>query len=157
MTLPDDAQARKAIPLFAGFFQYFPSAIVAVAALSAKGNVQHGNGDDLYWDRSKSSDEGDALLRHQLQVGTVDTDGVLHSVKVAWRAMAQAQKELEALGAPVAPGARNVLAPVDPRHAAYADLHDEFAPTAGLKAGEAHEHDHAAYVAATASLTPEGS
>lgn len=108
MTLPDEAQARKSIPLATGFADYFPSAIVAVAALSAKGNDQHNPGAPLHWDREKSGDEADALFRHFLQRGTVDGDGVLHSTKVAWRALAMLQKELEASGAPIAPGAKNV-------------------------------------------------
>lgn len=106
MQLPDDAQARKSIPLATGLIDYFPSALVAVAALSAKGNDQHNPGESLYWNRSKSGDEADALLRHLMQRGTVDTDGVLHSAKVAWRALALLQKELEADGAPLARGAR---------------------------------------------------
>src|SRR5688572_19107100 len=101
MALPDDAVARKAIPLATGFVDYFPSAIVAVAALSAKGNDQHNPGTTLHWDREKSGDEADALFRHFLQRGTVDEDGILHSTKVAWRALALLQKELEACGAPV--------------------------------------------------------
>ena len=108
MQLPDDAQARKAIPLATGLIDYFPSALVAVAALSAKGNDQHNPGKPLHWDRSKSGDEADALLRHLMQRGTVDTDGVLHSAKVAWRALAMLQKELEHAGAPLARGARFV-------------------------------------------------
>ncbi len=105
MELPNDAQARKAIPLATGLLDYFPSALVAVAALSAKGNDQHNPGTPLHWDRAKSGDEADALMRHLMQRGTVDTDGVLHSAKVAWRALAMLQKELEAEGAPVARGA----------------------------------------------------
>lgn len=107
--LPDDAAARKSIPLCSGVFDYFPSALVAVAALSAKGNDQHNPGQVLHWDRAKSGDEADALLRHLMQRGTVDTDGVLHSTKVAWRALALLQKELEAGGAPIARGARLVV------------------------------------------------
>ena len=104
--LPNDAAARKAIPLATGLLDYFPSALVAVAALSAKGNDQHNPGSSLHWDRAKSGDEADALLRHLMQRGTTDTDGVLHSAKVAWRALALLQKELEADGAPLARGAR---------------------------------------------------
>lgn len=111
MELPTDAQARKAIPLATGLLDYFPSALVAVAALSAKGNDQHSPGKPLHWDRAKSGDEADALMRHLMQRGTVDTDGVLHSTKVAWRALAMLQKELEAAGAPVARGARVALEP----------------------------------------------
>jgi len=93
--LPTDAQARKAIPVATGFVDYFPDAMAAVAELSRIGNDQHNPGKPLHWDRSKSGDESDALMRHFLQRGTVDTDGVRHSAKVAWRAMAMLQKELE--------------------------------------------------------------
>lgn len=94
--LPTEAKARKAIPVATGFVDYFPDAMVAVAELSRIGNDQHNPGKPLHWDRSKSGDESDALMRHFLQRGTIDTDGVRHSSKVAWRAMALLQKELEA-------------------------------------------------------------
>lgn len=94
--LPTDPAARKGIPIATGFIDYFPDAIAAVAELSRKGNDQHNPGKPLHWDRSKSGDESDALMRHFLQRGTVDTDGIRHSAKVAWRAMALLQKELEA-------------------------------------------------------------
>jgi len=94
--LPTEAKARKAIPVATGFVDYFPDAMVAVAELSRIGNDQHNPGKPLHWDRSKSGDESDALMRHFLQRGTIDTDGVRHSAKVAWRAMALLQKELEA-------------------------------------------------------------
>lgn len=94
--LPLDAKARKAVPVATGFIDYFPDAIAAVAELSRIGNDQHNPGKPLHWDRSKSGDEGDALARHFLDRGKVDTDGVRHSTKVAWRALALLQKELEA-------------------------------------------------------------
>jgi hypothetical protein len=97
-TLPTDPAARKAIPVATGFVDYFPDAIVAVAELSRIGNDQHNPGKPLHWDRSKSGDEADALMRHFLQRGTTDSDGVRHSTKLAWRAMALLQKELEADG-----------------------------------------------------------
>lgn len=95
MTLPTDAQARKAVPVYSGVIKYFPRALAAVGNLSRVGNEQHNPGKPLFWDRSKSGDELDALTRHLLEAGTVDTDGVRHSVKVAWRALANAEKELE--------------------------------------------------------------
>lgn len=95
-TLPTDRQARKNIPLYSGLIKYFPDALAAVAELSRIGNDQHNPGQPLNWDRSKSSDEHDALCRHLWEAGTVDTDGVRHSVKVAWRALAALQKEIEA-------------------------------------------------------------
>jgi hypothetical protein len=93
--LPTDAQARKAIPIATGFVDYFPDAMAAVAELSRIGNDQHNPGKPLHWDRSKSGDESDALMRHFVQRGTLDTDGVRHSAKVAWRAMAMLKKEIE--------------------------------------------------------------
>ena len=93
--LPTDASERKTIPIATGFIDYFPLAIIAVAELSRIGNDQHNPGKPLHWDRSKSGDESDALMRHFLQRGTVDTDEVRHSTKVAWRALALLQKELE--------------------------------------------------------------
>lgn len=95
-TLPKDAKARKELPIATGFVDYFPDAMAAVAELSRVGNDQHNPGKPLHWDRSKSGDESDALMRHFVERGTVDTDGVRHSAKVAWRAMALLQKEIEA-------------------------------------------------------------
>jgi hypothetical protein len=98
MTLPTDPKARKAIPIYSGFVKYFPDAMVAVAELSRIGNDQHSPGKPLHWDRSKSGDEMDALMRHLLDDAAgvpVDTDGVAHLAKVAWRAMAALQKACE--------------------------------------------------------------
>lgn len=98
MSLPTDAKARKDIPIYSGFIKYFPLAIAAVAELSRKGNDQHNPGKPLRWDRSKSGDELDAMMRHVLDDAygvPVDTDNVLHKTKVAWRAMADLQKALE--------------------------------------------------------------
>jgi hypothetical protein len=95
MSLPTDAKERKNVPIASGCIDYFPDALVAVAELSRVGNDQHNPGKPLHWDRSKSSDESDALMRHFIERGTVDSDGVRHSTKVAWRALANLQKELE--------------------------------------------------------------
>ena len=95
MTLPTDAQARKAVPIYSGVVRYFPDALAAVADLSRRGNDQHNPGKPLHWDRSKSGDELDALMRHLVEAGTLDTDGIRHSAKVAWRALANLQKEIE--------------------------------------------------------------
>lgn len=103
---PTDPVARKAVPLCTGVLDYFPDALAAVAGCSQAGNDQHNPGEPLHWARAKSGDEADALLRHLTERGTIDTDGIRHSAKVAWRALAMLQKELEAAGAPVARGAR---------------------------------------------------
>lgn len=94
--LPAEPRARKGIPLATGCIDYFPDALAAVAELSRIGNDQHNPGKPLHWDRSKSTDEADALMRHFVERGTLDTDGVRHSAKVAWRALALLQKEIEA-------------------------------------------------------------
>ena len=100
MSLPANAAARKGVPIWSGFFKYFPLAIAAVAELSRKGNDQHNPGKPLGWDRSKSGDELDAQCRHMLDMAdhgedSTDTDDVYHATKNAWRAMANLQKLLE--------------------------------------------------------------
>lgn len=94
--LPDVAAQRKATPVYSGVLNYFPDALQAVAQCSKAGNDQHNPGEPLHWARDKSGDELDALTRHLLDAGTIDTDGIRHSAKVAWRALANLQKELEA-------------------------------------------------------------
>lgn len=90
------AAERKAHPVFSGVLRYFPDALVAVASVSKAGNEQHHGGGPMRWDKSKSADEGDALVRHLLKSGTRDTDGQRHSAKVAWRALALLQREIDA-------------------------------------------------------------
>tara|TARA_R100001460_G_scaffold6614_2_gene17317 strand:+ start:8069 stop:8344 length:276 start_codon:yes stop_codon:yes gene_type:complete len=87
MTLPTNAEERKAIPIYTGFVKYFPDAMAAVAKISLKGGIQHGQTPEtLHWDRSKSGDELDAMMRH-----VIDEDWA----QVAWRAMANLQKKIE--------------------------------------------------------------
>lgn len=93
--LPTTAPERKTYPLASGVLGYFPDALMAVAHVSWVGNEQHHPGEPLHWDRTKSADEADALMRHFVQRGTLDTDGCPHSAKVAWRALALLQKEIE--------------------------------------------------------------
>lgn len=90
-----NAEQRKGHPVFTGVLKYFPDAIMEVAKVSLAGNAQHHPDKPLHWDRAKSTDELDALARHLIDAGKVDTDGQLHSAKVAWRALANLQKELE--------------------------------------------------------------
>lgn len=91
----ETVEERKALPLASGVLDYFPDALLAVAEVSRVGNEQHHPGEPLHWDKSKSTDEADALLRHLLDRGTRDTDGMRHSAKVAWRALALLQRELD--------------------------------------------------------------
>lgn len=91
-----DAAARKKIPICTGVLDYFPAALAEIAKLSLAGNEQHNPGERLRWAKDKSTDEADALVRHLLARGTLDNDGIRHSVKLAWRALAYLQRELEA-------------------------------------------------------------
>jgi Domain of unknown function (DUF5664) len=92
--LPQAPAERKALPICTGVLDYFPEALLAVAECSKAGNDQHHPGTPLHWDMSKSTDEADALVRHLLQRGTLDTDGIRHTAKVAWRALALLQREI---------------------------------------------------------------
>lgn len=116
LALPTDPKQRKAIPIVAGCLDYFPAALASVAEVSRIGNEQHNPGQPLHHARGKSMDHADCIGRHLMDRGTVDTDGVRHSAKVAWRALALLQEELEReAGAPLARGARAAApAPVAP-------------------------------------------
>ena len=105
-TLPTDKNERKQIPMAAGLLDYFPAALAAVAHVSDVGNQQHNPGEPLHWSRAKSKDHADCIVRHLVDRGTTDHDGLAHSAKVAWRALAMLQEELEAAGAPQARGAQ---------------------------------------------------
>jgi len=111
--LPTQSEIRKTIPLASGCQDYFPAALAAVAELSFWGNEKHNPGEPLHDARGKSQDDADCLLRHFTDRGKLDeivVNGkqikVRHSTAVAWRALRILQKELEADGAPLAPGAR---------------------------------------------------
>ena len=94
-TLPTDAAARKAAPIFSGCLSYFPLAMAEVARVSVTGNKQHALGQKLHFARDLSTDHGDCIIRHQMEFDKVDTDGHYHAAKVAWRALAQLQVLLE--------------------------------------------------------------
>lgn len=95
MILPTDPAERKDIPITTGVLSYFPLAIAEVARVSKAGNDQHNPGQPLHWARGKSTDHHDCIGRHLIDRGTRDTDGQRHSAKLAWRALAALQVELE--------------------------------------------------------------
>lgn len=96
MLLPTDASERKKIPIVSGVLDYFPLAIAEVAKCSLSSNEQHNPGQPLHWDRTKSTDHIDCIGRHIIDRGKLDDDGQRHSAKLAWRALALLQLELEA-------------------------------------------------------------
>lgn len=90
-----DKQERKNRPIARGVLDYFPDAIAEIAHVSFVANEQHNPGQPMHWAKGKSTDHADSLVRHLLERGTVDTDGLRHTAKVAWRALALLQTELE--------------------------------------------------------------
>ena len=90
--------SRDDYPLFTGLLAYFPNALSEVARCSKVGNDQHNPGEPLHWARHKSTAHADKILRHLRDslFEPMDNDGVLHVVKVAWRALALAEEALEA-------------------------------------------------------------
>jgi hypothetical protein len=78
-----------------GLLYYFPNALAAVARVSKAGNDQHNPGQPMHHARGKSMDHADCIIRHLVDAGTIDTDGQRHSAKVAWRALALLQEEIE--------------------------------------------------------------
>lgn len=84
--LPEDSAERKTFPVYSGAVKYFPDALACIAKRSYIGNQKHNPDKPLHWDRSKSDDELDAMMRH-----IIDEDWDC----VAWRAMAFLQKYIE--------------------------------------------------------------
>lgn len=113
-SLPSDAAARKAAPMAEGVLWYFPAALAEIARVSKAGNDQHNPGQPMHHARGKSTDHADCILRHLADAGLKDSDGLRHTAKVAWRALALLQEELE----------REEGAPM-PRNAKLAQFHAE--------------------------------
>jgi HD-like signal output (HDOD) protein len=93
--LPSDPAARKNMPIARGVLDYFPDALAAVAEVSRVANEQHNPGEPMHWAKEKSTDHADCIVRHLIDRGKLDSDGLSHSAKVAWRALALLQTELE--------------------------------------------------------------
>lgn len=103
--LPEGSEERKDIPMATGLLDYFPAALAEVAKVSHLGNAKHNPGEPLHHARGKSMDHADTIVRHLVDRGRKDAQGVRHSAYAAWRALAQLQEELEEAGAPLARGA----------------------------------------------------
>lgn len=92
LLLPGDPAVRKSIPIGTAVLDYFPLALAAIARVSLAGQKQHNT---TGWDRSKSTDHDNCLIRHYIERGTVDTDGTSHTAKMAWRSLAILELEEE--------------------------------------------------------------
>jgi len=94
-SLPEAAAERERYPMADGLLDYFPNALAAVAEVSRIGNAQHNPGQPMHWARGKSTDHANKILRHLVDRGLIDKDGVRESARVAWRALALQQEEIE--------------------------------------------------------------
>lgn len=110
--LPTDSEERKKIPLFSGPMSYFPRTMAAVAQACRAGNEKHLPGEPLRWEREKSPDHTDCILRHlvdaheetatspcgaKLGIAVDPETGIPEAAFVAWRALAHAELVLEHL------------------------------------------------------------
>lgn len=94
MLVEDDA-TRGDYPMFDGLMAYFPNALAEVSKVSKIGNDQHNPGQPMHWARDKSTDHGNKIMRHLVDAGGVDPRGVRHTARLAWRALAMLQEEIE--------------------------------------------------------------
>lgn len=83
------------MPVYTGVVKYFPNALKYVSKVSLAGNNQHHPDKPLHWDKNKSTDHLDSLMRHLTEADKIDDDGLLHLGKVAWRALAALEDYLE--------------------------------------------------------------
>jgi hypothetical protein len=126
-SLTDDSDARNRIPMADGLLYYFPNALAAVAEVSRVGNDKHNPGQSMHWARGKSTDHANKIMRHLVDAGKKDGEGMRHSAYMAWRALALLQEEIEQdEGAPL------------PRNARHAEPNN---PPANLDAVEAGSVD----------------
>lgn len=93
--MKDKHTQRKQMPVYTGVVKYFPNALKYVSKVSLAGNDQHHPDKELHWDKSKSTDHLDSLMRHLTEADKIDDDGLLHLGKVAWRALAALEDYIE--------------------------------------------------------------
>jgi hypothetical protein len=95
LSLPDDDAKRGEYPMADGLLDYFPNALAEVSKVSKIGNDQHNPGEPMNWARDKSTDHANKIMRHLVDRGRFDGRGVRHTARLAWRALAMLQTELE--------------------------------------------------------------
>lgn len=88
-------QGRKDLPVATGVLEFFPRALAEVAKVSVAGAKQR-NSKSLVPPSGEvtTGEHADCLVRHLLDRGTLDNDGVRHSAKVAWRALSLLEQEV---------------------------------------------------------------
>jgi len=138
LTLNTDSAARKEIPVYSGFLQYFPAAVAGAARHSKRGNDKHNPGQPLHHSRGKSADHEDCITRHMLDISDMEAalrrvdipidkgdgsarDAVVKALleeadALVWRSAALSQRLYETYGnAPLAPAARLTADELQPK------------------------------------------
>jgi hypothetical protein len=95
LSLPDADELRGHYPMADGLLDYFPNALAEVSKVSKIGNDQHNPGEPMHWARDKSTDHANKIMRHLVDRGRFDGRGVRHTARLAWRALAMLQTEIE--------------------------------------------------------------
>lgn len=95
LSLPDDDARRQELPMADGLLDYFPNALAEIARHSKLAGDKHHPGEPLHWERGKSTDHRNKIMKHLVDSGKKDGQGNRHSAALAWRALALLQEELE--------------------------------------------------------------
>jgi len=115
---PEDAQARKEVPVLSGFLLYFPRACAAVAAHSLRANEQHNPGEPMHWAEEKSIGDGNEIVRHTMEALFLfnrqgRSDGVYDALAAtAWRALELLERYLRWIEPFDSSGEENACTPV---------------------------------------------
>lgn len=96
VSLPEEDSERGQFPMADGLLDYFPNALAEVSRVSKQAGDKHHPGERPHWERSKSTDHRNKIMRHLVDSGKKDKFGNRHSAGLAWRALALLQEELEA-------------------------------------------------------------
>lgn len=93
--LPEDAAERKKFPMYRGLLNYFPKACALLSRVSYEGSQQHHPDEEMHWDRTKSQDHPDCVIRHFTE--GMENNDVWLVTQATWRCMAQVELMLESL------------------------------------------------------------
>lgn len=105
--LPEDDATRASYPMAEGCLDYFPNALAEVSRISYEGNLKHNPDEPMHWNRHKSLDHRNKIIRHTVE-SKPDTEAAIeHAAQAAWRALAELQQKIERVrGMPMSPGSR---------------------------------------------------
>lgn len=109
-SLPEDDATRATYPMADGCLDYFPNALAEVSKISFEGNQKHNPGEPMHWNRGKSLDHRNKIIRHTVESKGDSELAIYHAAQAAWRCLAHLQQMIERVrGAPLSPGSRPAL------------------------------------------------